>query len=157
MIHDSALRLAQEHLLRATRALGPFSDRAIVTGGLVPFLSRRSGEFAPTDLPPLGTSEVDWLFHRPLPSDGPSLREALEGAGFVTLDVQSLDRKQEGPHLLQDKAYGSRRGPVYFELLTPRRGSGELDVVDLEPPRAGSRSHGPAHVRTDRGRIATGV
>ena len=131
-MRDDALHEARRQLLRATRALGELAAHAIVSGGLVPFLYRESGLFDPTDVPPLGTSEVDWLFSRPLPSGRSSMRAALNDAGFTSIEVRGFDRKARSPHILQEKSFGDHKAPVYFELLTPRRGSSEPNVVALE-------------------------
>ncbi len=90
MTTSTAHRRAITELVRGARALEPLGPCILVSGAMVPLLYRATGTFAPTELPVLATSEIDWLVTRPLPASL-SMRRALEMADFVIFPVPTVD------------------------------------------------------------------
>jgi hypothetical protein len=122
---DPALQL----LAKAARALQPYGDQLVIAGGLVPLLYRSLPQFRQLDWQPLRTFDVDLTLPREM-SAGQSAPQLLQAAGIVC--VHGFGTDGPGAEFYQDAAHGSaRRGPVYLEFLTSKKGDRSADFRTL--------------------------
>ena len=105
---------------RCVTAFGEYRSSVVLTGGLVPFMYRHvPGLTAPEKFPPAQSFDLDWTVPNPLEERGTPLYKRLLAAGFVVI----LGGEPPLPVTqFQPARFGSVRGPIYIEFLTPRKG-----------------------------------
>lgn len=126
MSYDEALK----DLSRLLVALEPFGEHVVLAGGFAAWLYRFVDPYDGAG-PELFTLDIDYAVPTRLPTELPSLAEALGEIAFVGL----RSRDHEPPVMVfQHKRWGTeRKAPVYAEFLAPLQGNRTDGVVRIEP------------------------
>ncbi len=131
------LREPLADLGRFVLALGPYREKAVVVGGMVPVIYRHLEIASKVGLSPLTTFDLDIALPDRLPS-----RESIELR--VLLNEAEFNEHMRGSEhppvtVYQHIRHGSTLGPVYVELLTPLTGKASTRtgavkrLVEIQP------------------------
>lgn len=127
------------------RALGRYTESAVLTGGLAALLYRWCLPAANTHQPPLMTFDMDWALPARLERfPGPGLHEQMQLGGFRPWLQGS--GKEPVTYYQHERHDPSRRARIYAEFIAPREGSKtdrrgtNRGIIEIEPN---------LHVQTD--------
>jgi hypothetical protein len=102
-------------------SLGPYRDRAVLAGGMVPVLYRHMESVREVDRVPLATFDLDIALPAKLAARGqPRIADLLEGAAFES----RLRGSDDPPVAIYQHARHGRDGvaPIHVEFLAPLAG-----------------------------------
>jgi len=127
-----------EDLGRCVEALGPYTQKAVLTGGLAAVLYRWCLPGSGAGRPPLVTFDIDWALPQQIDRiHGTGLHQRMESGGFKPW----LRGEGRDPiTYYQHKRHGTDRlARIYAEFIAPRRGSKtdrsgrNRGIIEIEP------------------------
>lgn len=112
-------------LADCARAMGPYRQDVVVTGGLVPLLYRYHPQYSQPRQQPLLTGDLDFTVPESLPLRGERrLVDCLEQGGFVIIPSRSIAQHALPKHFFQRREHGIENlAPIHGEFLSPLTGS----------------------------------
>lgn len=125
MALDEGYREILLELADCARAMGPYREDVVVTGGLVPLLYRYHPQYNQPPQQPLLTGDLDLTVPESLPLRGEKrLVDCLEQGGFVIIPSRSVAQHALPKHFFQRREHGTESlAPVHGEFLSPLTGS----------------------------------
>jgi len=122
---------------RCIRALGPYTETAVLTGGLAAMLYRWCWPNSSIERPPLMTFDMDWALPQRMQWHDAGLHKRLESGGFRPWLHGSGD---DPVTYYQHERHGTARlARIYAEFIAPRPGSltdrqgKNAGIVEIEP------------------------
>jgi hypothetical protein len=113
-----------EELADLIRAMGPYRQDAVVSGGVVPLIYRFHSNYKRPRQPALLTNDLDLTVPESLPFRERRLRDELDHGGFVVVPSRTSNPSLPPKHVIQRKALGERTvAALHGELLIPLTGS----------------------------------
>lgn len=128
MTLDESHREVLQELLDCARAMGPYREDVVVTGGLVPLLYRYHYPYRQPRQQPILTNDLDFTVPESLPLRGDKrLVDCLEQGGFIIVPSRSITPNTLPKHFFQRQEHGTQNlAPIHGEFLSPLKGS-EVD------------------------------
>ncbi len=121
---DAHYRDILMELVDCARAMGPYRDDVVVTGGLVPLLYRYHPDYRRPRQKPLLTGDLDLTVPEALPlRENKRLVDCLEQGGFVVVRSRSATGDAPAKQFFQRQEYGTEDlAPIHGEFLSPLTG-----------------------------------